>query len=87
MDITPGTRRLYRSSSDKRIAGVLGGIAEFFQIDAPWVRLGFVILFFLFMILSGFLLPFFMFSSYGIAWFIIPPAPQNAATFSLNKNF
>jgi phage shock protein C len=87
MDITPGARRLYRSSSDKRIAGVLGGLAEFFQIDSTWMRLGVVILFFIFMLLSGFLLPSFMFTSYGLAWFIIPAATQNVAPFSLNKNF
>jgi phage shock protein PspC (stress-responsive transcriptional regulator) len=35
--------RLYRSSTDKRIAGVCGGIATTYDIDPALVRLGFVI--------------------------------------------
>lgn len=34
--------RLYRSRDDKKIAGVCGGIAEYFQIDATLVRVLFV---------------------------------------------
>jgi len=37
-------KRLYRSSSNKVIGGVCGGIAQFFGIDATWVRLAAVIL-------------------------------------------
>lgn len=32
-------KKLYRSSSDKRISGVCGGIAEYFNIDSTVVRL------------------------------------------------
>jgi len=32
-------KRLCRSSDNKIIAGVCGGIGEFFGIDATWVRL------------------------------------------------
>ena len=32
--------RLTRSSSDKVVAGVLGGIAEHYSIDALWLRIG-----------------------------------------------
>lgn len=35
----PG-RRLYRSPTEKRIAGVCGGIAEYFDIDPVFVRIG-----------------------------------------------
>jgi phage shock protein PspC (stress-responsive transcriptional regulator) len=34
----PGPRRLYKSSDDRMIAGVCGGIAEYFGIDAVIVR-------------------------------------------------
>ena len=34
------TKRLYKSS-EKKISGVCGGIAEYFGIDATMVRLGF----------------------------------------------
>lgn len=39
----PG-KRLYRSSTDKKIAGVCGGIAEYFDIDPVFVRIGAFIL-------------------------------------------
>lgn len=39
-------KRLYRSSSNSMIAGVCGGIAEYFDIDPTLVRLLFVIAFF-----------------------------------------
>ena len=36
--------RLYRSSENKMIAGVCGGLAEFFGLDPSLVRLVFVLL-------------------------------------------
>ncbi len=36
------TRRLYKSSGDKMISGVSGGMAEYFGIDPVFVRLGWV---------------------------------------------
>lgn len=36
-------KRLYKSSSDRKICGVCGGIAEYLGIDATVVRLIFVI--------------------------------------------
>jgi phage shock protein PspC (stress-responsive transcriptional regulator) len=35
--------QLARSETDKRIAGVCGGIAEYFDIDPLLVRIGFVV--------------------------------------------
>ncbi|MBQ0036796.1 MAG: PspC domain-containing protein [Firmicutes bacterium] len=32
-------KRLYKSATDKKIFGVCGGIAEYFDIDSTWVRL------------------------------------------------
>lgn len=37
-------KRLRRSSKNRMIAGVCGGIAEYFQIDPTLVRLGFAAL-------------------------------------------
>lgn len=42
-------KKLYKSSTDKKIAGVCGGIAEYFNIDSTLVRLGWV----LFSLLGG----------------------------------
>lgn len=36
-------KRLYKSNTDKMIAGVCGGIAEYFGIDPTLVRLGWVV--------------------------------------------
>ena len=37
-------KQLYKSSTNKKIAGVCGGIGEYFGIDPTIVRLGFVAL-------------------------------------------
>ena len=36
-------KKLYRSNTDYKIAGVCGGIARFFDIDPTIVRLAFVL--------------------------------------------
>ncbi len=36
-------KKLYKSNTDKKLAGVCGGIAEYFNIDATLVRLGWVV--------------------------------------------
>ena len=60
-------RRVYRSRTEKRIAGVCGGLAKYFDIDPVIVRLAWVLLFFLGG--SGIFL-------YIIAWIVIPLEPQ-----------
>ena len=40
-------KKLYKSGTNKKIAGVCGGIGEYFDIDPTLVRLGFVALSFL----------------------------------------
>lgn len=59
-------KKLYKSSTDKKLAGVCGGIAEYFDIDPTLIRLAWV----LFCALggSGVL-------AYIIAAIIIPEAP------------
>ena len=36
-------KKLFRSSTDRKICGVCGGIAEYFNIDSTLVRLGVVL--------------------------------------------
>jgi len=36
-------RRLYRSRTDRKIAGVCGGLAEYFDIDPVFVRLAMIV--------------------------------------------
>lgn len=37
-------KKLYKSSTDKKLAGVCGGLAEYFGLDSTLVRLGYVAL-------------------------------------------
>jgi phage shock protein C len=59
-------KKLYRSNDDRWIAGVCGGIADYFNIDATLVRVLFIL--FGFVIGGSIIL-------YIILWLIIPQAP------------
>jgi phage shock protein C len=61
-------RRLYRSRDDRIIAGICGGLAEYFGMDSSIVRVILVIVSFL----PG---PSIIF--YLIAWLIIPKEPKS----------
>src|SRR6266545_3841167 len=67
--VTAPRRRVVRSLTDKRIAGVCGGLAEDFDVDPTLVRLSWVIL----SVIVGAVV--FGIVAYLVAWFIIPPAP------------
>ena len=70
-------KKLYKSSTDKKIAGVCGGIAEYFNIDSTLVRLAWVV----FCLLggSGVL-------AYIIAALIMPDRPYYAARSNTVSN-
>ena len=36
-------KKVYKSSTNKMLAGVCGGIADYFGIDPTWIRLAWVI--------------------------------------------
>ena len=74
VDGVPAARRprLVRSHTDRRIAGICGGLAEYFDVDPTIVRVTWVIL----SIIAGAVV--FGVVAYLIAWFIIPPAPAAA---------
>lgn len=59
-------KRLYRSRKDRMIAGVCGGLAQYFALDPVWIRLIFI----LFFLLGGSAL-----LIYVIMWIIVPNAP------------
>ena len=61
-------KRLFLSQTDKKIAGICGGVAEYFEVDSTIVRLVTVIL----MVVTGF---FPLLIGYLIAWLIIPKKP------------
>ncbi len=61
-------KKLYRSRTDSKVAGVLGGISEYFELDPTLVRLGFVLV----TVFTGFV-PGIVF--YALAFFVMPLAP------------
>lgn len=70
----PARRRLTRSRN-KMIAGVCGGLAEYFELDATLVRVGYVLVSILSAAFPGIL-------AYIILMFVMPPPdapPQPAA--------
>lgn len=71
-------KRLYKSTKDSKIAGVCGGIAEYFNIDPLLIRLLF--LFLVFWGLLGLVL-------YIIFAIIIPKQPLEGETFENNEGF
>ena len=62
-------KRLMRSSTDCKIAGVCGGIAEYLDVDSTIVRLVWVLL----VIFPVPLVPAIL--GYFIAWLVMPQAP------------
>ena len=70
----PETRKLYRSRTDRSIAGICGGLADFFHVDATVMRL-----LMLFLIIFGGL----SIWAYIILWIIIPEEP--ARKFNINR--
>ena len=68
-----GIQRLRRSTTDRKVAGVCGGLAEYFRVDSTMVRVLWAIL----TIIPGAIV-------LGIvadlvAWFIMPSAPATQA--------
>lgn len=64
-------KKLYRSESDRKIAGICGGLGEYFDVDPVIFRAVFVVL--LIGAGSGLLL-------YLILWFIIPTESEVKST-------
>ena len=58
-------RRLYRSKRDRKLAGVCGGLGEYFDVDPNLVRLGV----FLLALTTG-IIP--VLVTYLAAWLILP---------------
>lgn len=60
------TRKLYRSKTNRKLAGVCGGLAQYFNIDATVIRVLFVVL----AILGGSGLVLYL-----ALWIIVPKEP------------
>ena len=69
-------RKLYRSQKDKMIAGVCGGLAEYFEIDVTIVRLLFVLV----LLLGGSAV-----LVYIILWLVLPKDPSEPITLNAER--
>jgi len=69
-------KKLYRSKKDSMIAGVCGGIAEYFDVDSTLVRL----ITGLSIILGGAGV-----IAYIIAWIIMPETPEQFSDDKIDK--
>lgn len=64
------TKKLYRSKTDKQLAGVMGGVAEYFSIDSSLIRFAWIVITILTGIIPGII-------GYIIAAIVIPPEPSS----------
>jgi len=62
-----GKKKLYRSNEDRWLAGVCGGIAEYFDVDSTLIRVLFIL--FSFVVGGGLII-------YIILWLVMPPEPD-----------
>jgi phage shock protein C len=62
-------KRLYRSETDKKIAGICGGLGELSEIDPTIIRLGFI-----FLGLATGVIPIVI--AYIVGWIIVPTKSQ-----------
>ena len=68
-DMTEQPQRLYRSGTDRILAGVLGGLGNYFRLDASVVRIAYIIVTFFTGCIPGILL-------YVVMALIVPIEPQ-----------
>jgi phage shock protein PspC (stress-responsive transcriptional regulator) len=71
---TGGRKRLVRSSTDKKIGGVCGGLADYFDLDPTIIRIVWLLAF----LCAGVGL-----LAYVILWIALPLAPTSAVDVSV----
>lgn len=70
-------KKLYRSTKDKMLGGVAGGIAEYFDIDSTLIRVLFILVVFLGG--SGII-------AYIILWVVVPEMPYTLPDFNTSSD-
>ena len=66
------------SRNNRMIAGVMGGVADYFGWNATWLRIIFVLISFFSVAFPGILV-------YILAWIIIPDAPKKTNYYSTDS--
>ena len=69
--MSSATRPLHRSTKNRMIAGVLGGLAEYFDLDPTLVRAGYVVASIISVAFPGILV-------YIVLWMVIPEGSNEA---------
>jgi len=69
--MTTSTQPLHRSKKNRMIAGVLGGLAEYFDMDPTLMRVGYVVISIVSVAFPGILV-------YIVLWMVIPEAGNGA---------
>ncbi len=71
---TAADRRLYRSTTNRSIAGVLGGFAEYLDMDPTMLRVVYVLVTFFTGIVPGVF-------AYLVGWIVMSEAPEGSAAY------
>lgn len=72
----PTYKKLYRSRTERRVAGVCGGLGAYFKVDPFLIRLIFIVFF----LAGGAAL-----LVYLIMWLLVPLEPLNSLNKELSK--
>jgi phage shock protein C len=76
----PPARRLCRSRTNRCVAGVLGGLADYLGVEANALRVGFVLASVLFLAGFGGIV------IYAVAWALVPEEPSSGWSYALRGN-
>ena len=71
------TKKLYRSTTDKMLGGVAGGLADYFDIDSTLIRVLFIVIVFLG---GGGII------AYIILWIVVPQKPYEIPKGPVNQS-
>lgn len=66
-------KKLYASKTDRKFAGICGGLGEYFDVDSSLVRLGWIIMTVLTGVIPGVV-------AYFVAAIVIPVSPEKDAS-------
>ncbi len=79
------SKKLYRDNNRKLLAGVLSGVAFYFNTDPLWIRLVYVLLFFGVSILPP--IAGFLFIAYIVLWIVIPASDELVEEKKIKKMY
>ena len=79
------SKKLYRDNNRKLVAGVLSGIAFYFNVDPLWMRLLYVLLFFGVWVLPS--IAGFLFIAYIVMWIVVPATDELKEVKKIKKMY